>query len=154
MWQEGFVRKRRRVVVSSSWSWSHDLGVWELMPQVLSFSMLEPKMKPAHLLSSFALRNFSSRRAISSQIAAFSFKNNVQHNHIKWIKDQGIVLGRGSIFQTKKVYVTGEEGRAILPCRQAINKSIGKGSQVLLQAGYLYNLWSNLWHLWVKRGHY
>lgn len=44
------------------------------------------KMKLAHLLSSFALRNFSSRRAISSQMEAFSFKEEKKkkdYNHIK-----------------------------------------------------------------------
>jgi hypothetical protein len=73
---------------------------WRKIP--IALVLMKHKMKLAHLLSSFALRNFSSRRAISSQIAAFSFKKNFEHNHIKCIKDQGLCLG-GSIKPKKSV---------------------------------------------------
>lgn len=81
----------------------------------------EHKVTPAHRLSSFALRNFSSRRAISSQIAAFSLKKNLEYNHTKGIKDQNM-LRWGTVFQTKEVCVG-----TSLHCRQTVNKPISKG---------------------------
>ena len=68
----------------------------------------EHKVTPTHRLSSFALRNFSSRRAISSQIAAFSLKKNLEYNHTKGIKDQSM-LRRGAIFQIKELCVAREK---------------------------------------------
>ena len=95
----------------------------------------EHKVTPAHRLSSFALRNFSSRRAISSQIAAFSLKKNLEYNYTKGIKDQNM-LRRGNVFQTKEVCVGREKSQSTL---QTVNKPVSKG-RANLSYGHSSNL--------------